>query len=694
MSRDPYRYFRIEARELVDQLGAGALELEKGPADPAAVVARLLRVAHTLKGAARVVKHHQIADLAHATEDALEPVRDGAAPVTRERVDALLRIADAMTECLRVVEGGGAEAQPTPVAAVAATTTEPAARPAPRPGPPEAAPALQADRGELEALLTGLAEAHVQVARVAQGLESFGRLHAVVKHLADQAASPRGLGAPGAALKLGAAVDELRGALATLERDLTGRVERAQRELALSRDAAERLRLLPAERLFHSLERTARDAAAGTGRRVAFEGTGGAVRLEGDVLAAVGAALVQVVRNAVAHGIEAPDARATAGKDPAGRVAVSVSRRGSRVCFSCSDDGRGVDLDAVRAKAERKGMPQREARTLPTEEALRLLLRGGISTAQSVTGLSGRGVGLDLVRETAERLGGEVAIRTEAGRGTTVELVVPVLASSLEALIVEAAGQVAAIPLGATRRTVRVAADDLSRGPDGVTVAIDGASVPFVPLPPLLRAGGVGVRAAWSAVLLESGGATVALGVESLVGVDTVILRPLPELTPAHPAVLGVWFDAGGAARVVLDPAGLLAAARGAPVEVPAARARPPVLVIDDSLTTRMLEQSILESAGYEVDVAVSGEEGLVKARGRRYGLFLVDVEMPGMDGFTFIERTRADAELRETPAILVTSRASPEDRARGVAAGAIAHIEKSEFNQADLIARIRGLIG
>ncbi len=646
MSRDPYRYFRIEARELVDQLGAGVLDLEKGPADPAAVVARLLRVAHTLKGAARVVKHREIADLAHATEDALEPVRDGAAPVTRERVDALLKIADSMTECLRVVEGG-AEAQPPAVATATATAAD---RPAaPKPPRPEAAPALQADRGELEALLANLAEAHVQVARVAQGLESFGRLRGAVKHLADQVTSPRGLGAPGVALKLGAAVDELRGSLATLERDLTGRVERAQRELGLSRDAAERLRLLPAERLFHSLERTARDAAAGLGRGVVFEGTGGAVRLEGDVLAAVGAAFVQVVRNAVAHGIEAPDARASAGKDPTGRIVVSVSRRGDRVCFACRDDGRGVDLDAVRAKAE---------------------------------------------RETAERLGGEVAIRTEAGRGTTVELVVPVLASSLEALIVEAAGQVAAIPLGPTRRTVRVVAEEISRGPDGAAVVVDGASVPFVPLPPLLRPGAGADRRAWTAVLLESGGATVALGVEALVGVDTVILRPLPELTPAHAAVLGVWLDPGGVARVVLDPAGLLAAARGAPIEAPAAPARLPVLVIDDSLTTRMLEQSILESAGYEVDVAVSGEEGIAKARGRRYGLFLVDVEMPGMDGFTFIERTRADPELRGVPAILVTSRASPEDRARGAAAGAIAHIEKREFNQAELIARIRGLIG
>ena len=122
-------------------------------------------------------------------------------------------------------------------------------------------------------------------------------------------------------------------------------------------------------------------------------------------------------------------------------------------------------------------------------------------------------------------------------------------------------------------------------------------------------------------------------------------------------------------------------------------RARP-ILVIDDSLTTRMLEQSILESAGYEVDLATSGEDGLERARKRRYALFLVDVEMPGMDGFSFIERTRADPALRDMPAILVTSRASPEDRQRGRAWAREAYIVKGEFDQTELLEKIRLLVG
>jgi two-component system chemotaxis sensor kinase CheA len=184
-----------------------------------------------------------------------------------------------------------------------------------------------------------------------------------------------------------------------------------------------------------------------------------------------------------------------------------------------------------------------------------------------------------------------------------------------------------------------------------------------------------------------------AVGVDRLAGMGTVMLRPLPRLAPADAVVAGASFDREGNPRLVLDPSALIASVvrrASAATELPEAVA--PVLIVDDSLTTRMLEQSILESAGYDVDLATSGEDGLEKARARRYSLFLVDVEMPGMDGFTFVERIRSDPSLRETPAILVTSRGAPEDRTRGIDVGANAFIVKSVCDLADLLARIRCL--
>jgi two-component system chemotaxis sensor kinase CheA len=183
--------------------------------------------------------------------------------------------------------------------------------------------------------------------------------------------------------------------------------------------------------------------------------------------------------------------------------------------------------------------------------------------------------------------------------------------------------------------------------------------------------------------------------VDRLLGTSGVVVRPLPELAPADPIVAGAWLDGEGNPQLVLDPEGLVARARLGGQGPPADRSPgPPVLVIDDSLTTRMLEQSILEAAGYEVELATSAEEALEKVRARAYGLFLVDVEMPGMDGFAFVEHVQADPALKQIPSILVTSRGSPEDRARGAAVGARAYVVKSEFDQADLLQRIRALLG
>jgi two-component system chemotaxis sensor kinase CheA len=336
------------------------------------------------------------------------------------------------------------------------------------------------------------------------------------------------------------------------------------------------------------------------------------------------------------------------------------------------------------------------ARPLDHDALLRVLLKGGISTSAIVSGVAGRGIGLDIVREAAERLGGDVRMRSEPGHGTTVEIVAPCAIASFRALLVETAGVPAAIPLDAVRRTMRVQRQDVIGTAHGDAVLDDQRSVPLVPLSRLIRPAEreAQPRGASSAVVLEVGDAATAFAVDRVLGTANVVLRPLPELAPATAVVVGASIDAGGQPRLVLNPANLIAEARrvgASGAETPAERAS--ILVVDDSLTTRMLEQSILESAGYEVSLAVSGEEGLEKARGGRFALFLVDVEMPGIDGFAFIELVRADPMLRHVPSILVTSRASAEDRQRGRDVGAQGYIVKSDFDQGTLLDHIRALV-
>jgi two-component system chemotaxis sensor kinase CheA len=365
----------------------------------------------------------------------------------------------------------------------------------------------------------------------------------------------------------------------------------------------------------------------------------------------------------------------------------------------CRDDGRGIDVEAVRRAAVARGLvPASEAKSLPADKVIALLGTGGLTTSNDVTELSGRGIGLDVVRATTSRLKGDMSIRSEPGRGTTVEIRVPISIASLHGLVVEAAGALAAIPLDAVRQTLRVRDSEIARSAESDSIVHEGSVIPFLPLDQMLRRPGSAGRhrGAWSAVVVQAGNRRVAVGVDRLLGTSNIVMRALPGVVEADPVVSGASLDAEGNPQLVLDPGGLVAAAergRGAASEKADPR-RAPVLVIDDSLTTRMLEQSILESAGYEVELAVSAEEALTKAHDRRYSLFIVDIEMPGMDGFEFVVQTRSDAALRDIPAILVTSRNAVEDRRRGEQIGARAYIVKGEFDQGQLLQTIRTLIG
>jgi two-component system chemotaxis sensor kinase CheA len=276
--------------------------------------------------------------------------------------------------------------------------------------------------------------------------------------------------------------------------------------------------------------------------------------------------------------------------------------------------------------------------------------------------------------------------------GTAIRIVVPTSVAAVSALALGAGEHIAAIPLAAVRRVARSAALAVVHGPDGLAIALDDITIPFAPLARLLGAADASVPR--SIVVVEGSDGLAAVGADHVLGVDDIVVRALPAGAPIDPIVWGVALDAEGVPRPVLDPDALVAAARAVPTAQAAPAARPlPILIVDDSLTTRMLEQSILESAGYDVELACSAEEGLIKITQQTYGLILVDVEMPGMDGFGFITQLRAQPPHAAIPAILVTSRSRPEDLKRGAAVGAQGYVVKGDFDQTRLLDMIRQLV-
>jgi two-component system chemotaxis sensor kinase CheA len=683
MAQDPYKYFRPEARELLDQFSRGVLDLEKGE-NGTATVQRLLRLAHTLKGAARVVKQSEIANRAHAIEDTLSPLRECADTVERGQIDIVLQHLDAINS--RLVTLAPAVDPDVPAAGKSEVDDTPRT--------------IRTDVAEADAVLDGVVETHALMGGLrtaAQSVESATHLaDLLVSQFSAFAAEEHDRRSGTRSDSQFAIAEELRRKISGIERNLGSVVDQMDRELRQLRETAERLRLMPAGSLFTTLERMARDTAHALSKKVAFKGTGGDMRLDVHVLETIQGALVQIIRNAVAHGIESESERARAGKPPVGCLSVAVVRRGRQIVFSCSDDGRGVDLDAVRRVASQRGFAGSAAKELGPDELMRMLLRGGISTSKAVTEVSGRGIGLDVVRAAVERLGGEVGFQSVPGVGTKFELVIPPSLTSMDALVVEAGGPgcTMAIPLDAVRGTRRITASEISLATPGASVLHDEKAIAFVPLATALDGTPWSVERNWAVVVVAGADGMAAIGVERLLGTAKIVVRPLPQRMTASPIVVAASLNADGNPQLVLDPDSLIAAARrGCAGELDAQAPKRPVLVVDDSLTTRMLEQSILESAGYDVDVANSGEEALERIREKHYALMLVDVEMPGMDGFTFIEHIRSDPKSRDIPAILVTSLAEAEHRQRGRDVGAQGYIIKSEFDQAELLSLIKPLM-
>ncbi|GLY31395.1 response regulator [Kineosporia sp. NBRC 101731] len=704
---DLLHYFRIEARELIDELAGALSGLARG--GPAAGLAGTgLRHAHTLKGAARVVGFTGMADRVHELEEMLGPYRTSAGPVPAEVVQQMQALVDRLSDELGAPEPSSA---PEPLGVVPAPRAGPALDPvdlaavpalSPVPAPATAVEATRAQELantaqtarasllEIDSLIDGVGQTRTQLGTVREGARRARRLRTTAQdRLTDEQA------------------DEL----SWLARNLETSADRIERELREVYTTAERLRLIPVETIVPDLERGVRDVTAAQGKRARLEVHGAELSVDATVLAGAQTALRQIVRNAVAHGVETPEQRTAVGKDPTGRVRVEITHGAHGVRFRCADDGRGVDLAAVRRRLVQAGRAG-EA-TLDDEATLRLLLGSGISTATTVSEISGHGIGLDVVQDVVRRIGGRIEISTVPGEGTTIDLIAPASMTAQEVVLVRATsdppeeldragrgGSVVAVPLRAVRQARRVSAQDFS-GP--LAVMHDGRRIPWMPLAdvlgPLAGSGGPdGTGRTRTVLVLDGQDGPVAVGVDRLVGTAEIAVRPLPALAPVPPLVCGIWIDIDGRPRPVLDPAHLATEAatrrvrRPASLTAPVAR-RTSILIVDDSLTSRMLERTILESAGYQVDQAGSAEEGLAMATRKRYAVAVVDVEMPGLDGFAFIEQTRTRRELRHMPCILVTTKASPADRERGRAAGARGHIDKGQFHQSALLDAVGELV-
>ena len=468
-------------------------------------------------------------------------------------------------------------------------------------------------------------------------------------------------------------------------------------------DRVRRVRLRPLRDATESLPRLARDVAAAEGKSVDLVLSGGEVEADRAVVLALREALGHLVRNAVDHGIESPEARARAGKPARGSLAVRAALQGERLVVRVSDDGAGLDPDAIRAAAARAGLP------VPDDEdaLLDLVFTGGLSTRDQATAVSGRGVGLDAVRRALQEVRGTVRVESERGRGATFTLEAPLTLATIHAVLVGIGPHRFAVSATAVERVRRVTPDAV-RWTEGRALLADEeppvvlASLAQLLGPPLA---GRPLDRAMPALVLRAGARRLAVLVDELAGELQLVVRPIDRGRQALPHLAGAAVLGDGSVALVLTPDAVVASGLGvqgpaaAPMPAAPAGARPPrrparILVVDDSITTRTLEQGALEAAGFVVRTAVDGLDAWRMLQEETFDAVVTDVEMPRLDGLALCRRIRASADLSALPVVLLTALERPEHRAQGLEAGADVHLGKAGFDHGALVEALGRLVG
>jgi chemotaxis protein histidine kinase CheA len=465
-----------------------------------------------------------------------------------------------------------------------------------------------------------------------------------------------------------------------------------------------RLRMLPVSTVFNGFPRAVRDLAREFDKEVELTLEGESTELDKKVLEEINDPLVHIMRNAVDHGIEAPDVREEAGKPRKGHIRLAARQEGDNIVIEIEDDGAGIDPDAVRAAAVRKGyISEAEAAALSDREATFLIFEQGFSTSAIITEISGRGVGMDVVRQfIVDKLRGSLNVSTRLREGTTFQLTIPLTLAIIRALVLQVGTQVFAIPTSSIEETIRIDASDVVKVEGREVIRRQRRNIPLVRLGDVIgidHASDPGSKV--PLVVVGFSGHRLGFIADAFLGEQQIVIKSLGSHLRKVENVAGVTVLGAGQVVPILSIPDLMGNARHiagirtrAATRTESEERRRKVLICEDSFTTRELERSIFEAAGYDVEVAMDGKEGIDKLRG---GLgvdaVITDVQMPNMTGFELTRAIKSDDILEQIPVIIVTSLEREEEKAEGVEAGADAYITKSVFNQDTLLETVERLI-
>lgn len=748
-----FELFRVESDQQGKVLNEGLLELEQDPRSPERLEP-LMRAAHSIKGAARLVGLQAVVNLAHVMEDVFVAAQKGSLVLGGNQIDVLLRSVDTITEIARfegevagwlvanqarydelianlgtVLEG---KSPVSPAQTAGVSIAQVVAPPPPMEAVGVAAPAQQVaakkqDKAaaqpkervlrvsaDLLNRLMGLAGESLVESRwlypyasslqrlKRQQTDLIGVLDSLREHLDRERVSDALVTLARSAQKQASFCREtMADRLAELEsydRRSTNLSSRLHREVVKSR-------MRPFGDGVHGFPRMVRDISRTLGKDVQLVIQGETTLVDRDILDKIEAPLNHLLRNAIDHGIESTDDRAAAGKPAKGTITLSAYHNAGMLSIVVADDGRGVDLERLRRKVlEKKLVDESMAETLGEAELLDFLFLPSFSTKDSVSEISGRGVGLDVVHDVVQEMRGTVRALSEFGKGTRFQMQLPLTLSVIPALLVEIAGEPYAFPLARIDKILRIENEIIQEAEGNQFFMVDGKSVGLVSAAQIIgMADSVEFEGQLSIVVLHERNGYYGLVVEKFLGERELVVQVMPEqlgkvqdissaalMEDGSPVLIVDVDDLFRSVEKVLKTKRLSKVSAVQAEELPRKR----VLVVDDSITVREVERKLLEGAGYAVDVAVDGMDGLNALRMGHYQLLVTDVDMPRMNGIELVKTVRQDSALRSIPIMMVSYKDRDEDRMRGLEAGADYYLTKGSFHDEGLLQAALDLIG
>jgi two-component system, chemotaxis family, sensor kinase CheA len=502
---------------------------------------------------------------------------------------------------------------------------------------------------------------------------------------------------------LGSFANQLRNAL---YEDIT-RLEMISNELE---EGVRTLRLLPLATMFNIFPRMVRDLARQERKQVELVIEGGETRADKRILEEMKDPIMHMIRNAIDHGIESPQKRRELGKPETATLKLRGYQTPSSIVIELEDDGQGLDVDAIKETALRRGVIRPDEIDSLTEGQIHaLILRPGFSTRSMVTEISGRGVGLDVLRTNVERLKGTIEIESVRYQGCKIRIALGTTLATAHVLIVAVRGRNYALPVEFVETACLVDPQEIFTLEGRNTILYNEQPVSVVPLAQLLElsADSSNTRhhktSRLSCIILKAGPDRLGIFVDALVDEQDVVLKPQSQLLKRIRNVSGATILGTGEVCMVLNPQDLIQSIRSKPGsnarlvegtgDQTKTQQRYSVLLVEDSIATRTQEKRILEAAGFEVVTAVDGLDGFNKLQTRNFDAVVSDVQMPNLDGLGLTQRIRQHREYSELPVVLVTTLATDEDKRRGAEAGANAYITKGSFTQDVLLDTLQRLI-